>query len=150
MGKGLIKELFIVALLIVVIMFSLGVALSEYIPTDENLPEAVEYMADSSVTSALKEISENSEGAGGNGSNGSDTTDSLLKSYTIDQSDLKNYKSKNAFESGKPDPFSDYQAPVDGNTVTNTTTNTTVNSTVTSANKTNSNTGTFFENSGSK
>lgn len=158
MGKKILKEMFIIALLVIVIVIVLIGLLYDYIPTEqsvETLPEPIEYMADSTVTAALQEIEENESTYNLQDTTSTNTnTTSLLKSYTIDKSDLKNYEARNAFESGKVDPFSDYQEPV-SNTVTNTT-NTTgggttvTNTTTTPTNTTNANTGTFFEKSNSK
>ena len=147
MRNGFIKELFIIALLFVVIMFIIGILVYDFIPTNKVVPQAIEYTADSTVTATLQEITADlaSQSTTTDSSSNYDETESLLKSYSIGKSDLSNYKSKNAFESGKPDPFSEYTEP-DANTAANTVANTTGNNATTNTSKGNSNTsGTFFE-----
>lgn len=143
-----IKELVIIALLIVVIMSILGILLSDYVPANISLPEPIEYMADSSVTAVLQEIETNTEENGNGNIDSSENTESLLKSYSIDESELKSYKSKNAFASGKPDPFADYEETTESNTVTGGQSSVITNTITGTTSK--PNTGSFFESSNSK
>ena len=173
MGKSVVKEIFILALLTMVIIFILCILFYDYIPTNRSVPSAIEYVADSKVKESLKSVKyESSTGSSDNTSEKS----SLLKSYSIDASDLKNYASQKDYESGKTDPFSDYKEPVteeSNDSSTNTTVNTnsstkssstsntkdtntnavkkeTVNSKTTQAETSNASSGTFFEKAGTK
>lgn len=153
MGKSIVKEIFIGALLLMVIMFTLGIVLYEYIPTNQAIPEPVQYSADSSVTQTLQEIAADAEAEGIEDTETSGAQ-SLLKSYSIGASDLKSYASKKSYESGKVDPFAEYVEPT--NTTNTTATNTTqaptstVAPNATAGQSSTSNTGTFFEKSNSK
>lgn len=135
MGKSVVKEIFILALLTMVIIFILGILFYDYIPTNRSVPTAIEYVADSKIKEALKSVKyESSTGSSDNTSEKS----SLLKSYSIDASDLKNYASQKDYESGKTDPFSDYKEPVteeSNETSTITNTNSSAKSTSTSNTK---------------
>lgn len=107
MNKKLVKELFIIALLSIVVIFILGILFYDYIPIDQKIT-SVKYVADENVVSTIDEIKSNS---------GEDITqdknDSLLQSYTIDKDDLSGYASDNSYESGKVDPFAEDSEPVD-------------------------------------
>lgn len=145
---GIMKEIVILVLLIILIMLILAVALYDFIPANITMPEPIEYSADSKTTSIKQEIAY---------TNGGDITAdesnqeliTSLKSYSLDASDLKIYGQKNLYNSGNSNPF-DYaeeEAPAEGENNGQTTT-TTNNSTA--GQKTESKTGTFFENKTSK
>ena len=168
MKKGkmnIVKEVFIMIVLILLITLILAVALYDFIPNDINISEAIEYTADSSTTSVKQEIAYTNRG---------DTTadDSLsdqemvtsLKSYSVEASDLTVYGQKNLYNSGNSNPF-DYaeeapaNPPAEGNPTQtpsgSNTANTNTNSagqtgTATNTNTNNSATGTFFEKPNSK
>ncbi len=173
MKKGkmnIVKEVFIMIVLILLITLILAVALYDFIPNDINISEAIEYTADSSTTSVKQEIAYTNRG---------DTTadDSLsdqemvtsLKSYSVEASDLTVYGQKNLYNSGNSNPF-DYAEEATTNNQNTTTqqpeSNTTNNAGGTSntanvaepSQNTNTNTppatnstvGTFFENPTSK
>lgn len=148
MGKGIIKEIFILILLIAVIFVTLSILFYDFFHNTQELPEIREYVADSNTKSTIQEIKENSE----------DTNDgeSLLKSYEIVSADLKNYASKKSYEKGKVNPFSEYPKDYENIEVKNEVSNTTSDSTTgtnTSGgnNSTNSsNQGSFFEKPNSK
>ena len=84
MGKIAIKEIFILVLLLIVILFVMGVMFYDYIPSNKVVPEPIEYAADSKVTATLQEIAattdENVDGEFADDG-------SLLKSYSIGTSD---------------------------------------------------------------
>lgn len=110
MNKKLVKELFIVALLAIVVIFILGILFYDYIPVEQKIT-SVKYVPDENVTATINEIKSNS---------GEDITDdkqdSLLQSYTIDKDELSNYD--DSYESGKVDPFAEDSDPVDEKTTT--------------------------------
>lgn len=113
----LIKEIFIILLLCMIVIFTIGLLFYDAMPHKSEKIESIEYVADKNVTEAIKQIESNT---------GSDTTndkdDSLLKSYSIKKEDLNEYASENYYETGKKDPFAEYSNPVEGEvikTVTN-------------------------------
>lgn len=112
MNKKLVKELFIIALLAIVVIFILGILFYDYIPVEQKIT-SVKYVADENVISTINEIQESS---GDNLLN--DNQDSLLQSYKIDKDDLSNYANDNSYESGKVDPFAEDSEPVDEKTTT--------------------------------
>ena len=105
MKNTIVRELFLILLLILVIMGTLKLVLYDFIPSKNDIPEFTTYKAESRVSNVLNEINKDEEIEKQSNNN---VSDSLLKSYTIEQSDLKNYVSKNAYESGKINPFDDY------------------------------------------
>ena len=99
MNKTIVRELFIIVLLTIVIIITLRIVLFDFIPSKNSLPKPIEYSTDFSVEEVLDEIrlEQNNEEIS--------KKESILKSYTIEESDLKNYVSKRNFGSGKTDPF---------------------------------------------
>ena len=77
-------EGFIFVLLTVVVIFLLMLLLSDFRPTDEQAP-VVTYSVDGNVKATLEEVD---TATGGD----SEDIESLLKSYTVDASDLKIYE----------------------------------------------------------
>lgn len=160
------KEIFIMALLLMIVVFMIGLVFYEYMPNNKIVPEASSYSADSSTTSVLQEIAASSSDYEDGSSDG--VEDRLLQSYSIGQDDLNRAASRHSYTSGKTDPFAAYIEPntnTTGNNVVNGT-NTTQQSTTapqkaaqgsvnnnqsggTSTQK-NSSTGSFFEKPNSK
>ncbi len=151
--KSMSKEMFIMALLIMIVVFMVGIIFYDYMPNNKIVPEPITYQADSSTTSVLQEIASTTIG------DDTETQEkqSIIKSYSIGSKELSTAASKNSYTSGKTDPFAEYKEPVtntvdeNGNVIanpsTNTVTNTTTNNGATSQNST---TGTFFEKPNSK
>lgn len=110
MNKKIIKEVFIMILLVLVILFVIGVLFYDVIPFKEDIT-SVEYKPDESVLKAVEEIQ-------GNTNQVTSNEDALLKSYTIDKDDLNIYANQNAYESGKQDPFAEYSEPIEETTRT--------------------------------
>lgn len=101
MNKNFIRELFIMVLLALVIIITLRIVLFDFIPNKNSLPKPIEYTMDSVVEDVLKEISLEET----NNKDEYSRTETLLKSYTIEKSDLKNYVSKRHDAGGRIDPF---------------------------------------------
>lgn len=154
--KSLSKELFIMALLLMVVVFMIGIIFYQYMPNNKTVPEPVSYRADSSTTSILQEIASTS--TDNENSSTSSDTQSIIKSYSIGSKELSTAASKQSFTSGKTDPFAEYIEPTpmtDGNTTNTNTTNgsntTKTNTSTTQGSTSHSNsTGTFFEKPNSK
>lgn len=164
MKSKILKEVFIIILLVIVIVFTLGILFYDSISIGSKPVSSVQYEASSEVEEVLNEIQESS---------GTDINekDSLLKSYTINKDDLNVYANENYYESGKKDPFAKNSEDVE---VEETTTTTSTNKNNTESNNTyianeetessninenkvtnetsknGSTTGTFFENKSSK
>jgi hypothetical protein len=159
--KAISKELFIMALLLMIVVFMVGIIFYEYMPNNKTVPEPEMYSTDASTTAVLQEIA-----AISTTSNSTSETQSVIKSYSIGAKELSTAESKQSYTSGKTDPFAEYVAPAtneisnttaDGNTTSsNGTTNTTGNTSTTGSSSSNKNssssstTGTFFEKSNSK
>lgn len=96
MAKTIVKEIIIILLLCLAIILVLGVLLYEYIPNDKIIPEAVAYITPESVKEEL---------------NNAETVDEsqIIRTYTLDSTDLNNYKRVDSYVPGKPNPFSSYQ-----------------------------------------
>lgn len=131
----ILKEGIIFVLLTIVVIFLLMILLSDFVPTEESA-QSVQYVAESNVKATLEEV----DAVVGE----DEDIDSLLKSYTVDESDLKIYETAKSYESGKSNPFSDFPATEYENTVT---TPTIGGGTSSSSGKGGSSQGTFFEGS---
>ena len=145
--KSVAKELFIMALLIMIVVFMIGMIFYKYMPNNKTVPEPVTYTADSTTKAVLQEIaiisSESTEG--------SSETESIIKSYSIGQKELSNAAARKSYTSGKTDPFAEYKAEEPNSNTT--TQNGTVNnsgSTTQGTTQNSSSIGTFFENKNSK
>ena len=149
--QAISKEIFIMALLLMIVVFMLGMVFYKYMPNNKTIPEPISYSADSSTTAVLQEISAST---GYSDSSGEEQVEDVIKSYSIGTQELTTAASKQTYVSGKTDPFAEYkEEPAPGNTTTNTTvTNTaTTNSTAApSVPQDPNSTGTFFEKKGSK
>jgi len=104
-----LKEVFIILLLFVVIVFTIGVLFYDCIPQGGTSLETKEYLADKEVKKVLNEIEETTGGVEAT----DDKKDSLIKSYSIGKDDLTEFATENYYESGKKDPFAEYSTPVE-------------------------------------
>lgn len=108
MNNKILKEVFIIFLLVVVIMFAFAILFYDCISADKKEISSIEYITDEEVGKALKEIQKNS---GVDIEN--ESANYLLKSYSINKDDLTVFASENSYESGKKDPFSESAEPVE-------------------------------------
>lgn len=103
-----VRELFIIILLCMIVIFTIGLLFYDCIPHKNEKIQSIEYVADENVTNTIEQIEVNG---------GSDTTkdkeDSLLKSYSIGKDDLTEFASENSYETGKKDPFAEYSNTVE-------------------------------------
>lgn len=112
--KSFFKEGFIFVLLSALVIFFIMILLYDFMPAETSI-NVMQYVADSSVKATLEEVKASNAGA--------DNTESLLKSYEIDSSDLKRYKNAKSYDSGKENPFQElapelYENVVSGSTGT--------------------------------
>lgn len=146
--KSLSKELFIMALLIMIVVFMVGIIFYEYMPNNKTVPEPITYSTASTTTAVLQEIAATASDT--SSSSDSIETQSIIKSYSIGTKELSTAASKQSYTSGKTDPFAEYTGTT-SNTNGNTTDTNTTTTTTTQGNSSNSSsTGTFFESSNSK
>ena len=94
MVKSIIKEIFIILLLIIAIVLVLGIIFYEYRPSTKKIPTAVsEYVLPEEMQEELKETL---EAAG---------AQNIIKTYRVDGDDLKSYQRSNDYEQGRVHPF---------------------------------------------
>ena len=146
------KELFIMALLLMIVVFMIGMVFYEYMPNNKTVPEPIAYTTDSSTAAVLQEISAD---ATQSGTSTDLSTQSIIKSYSIGAKELSTAASKQSYTSGKTDPFAEYKEPTNTNTNSATgeagaTGNTSTTTTNASTVQQNSSSGTFFENGNTK
>ena len=124
MIKSVFKEIIIILLLIVAVILLLGILFYDYMPTSKVVPNKVQEYAMSEVTRAeiQKELN-------------NIKSEEIVKTYTIDSSDLEVYEKTNKYNKGKVNPFEQYRV----NTQENTSENSTSNSNSANNNKSTSN-----------
>ena len=99
MIKTIIKELIIFLLLLVTVALLIGVLLYDYMPTNKEVPEKQEaYILDRDVQDELKTPL-------------SFTQDNIIKTYSINGADLRNYEHTEQYDKGKINPFEQYTPP---------------------------------------
>lgn len=112
MTKSIFKEIIIILLLILAIILILGVSLYEYIPSNKIIPEQITYTTSESVKSELEAEADLEN-------------DEVVLKYSIDSTDLQNYKRVNEYVPGKSNPFAPIKKDVvaEGNNEVNENTN---------------------------
>ena len=113
MRNKMLKELIIIFLLVLVIVFSMIILFYDSITEDVDEIIATQYTRSEDVNEVLDEIK-----AKGGESEKPSTSDSLLKSYSINAEDLNRYASENYYESGKKDPFAENSEKIEEHTTT--------------------------------
>lgn len=146
--KSLSKELFIMALLIMIVVFMVGIIFYEYMPNNKTVPEPITYSTASTTTAVLQEIAATASDT--SSSSDSIETQSIIKSYSIGTKELSTAASKQSYTSGKTDPFAEYTGTTNTTNGNTTDTNTTTTTTTQGNSSNSSSTGTFFEKSNSK
>lgn len=97
MFKSIIKELAIIILLLVAIGLLFFIVFYDYNTINTTIPKKVEAYELSSET--RKELEETLK---------AQDTQELVKTYILDETDLRGYESKNTYEKGKVNPFAKY------------------------------------------
>ena len=93
MSKNVLREIIILLLLTLAIILLLGVLLYEYVPMNKVIPETVTYTATDETRKAIEEQSAQDDGT-------------VVLSYEVTSTDLKNYKKVNDYKAGRKNPFS--------------------------------------------
>lgn len=128
-AKNIIKELIIILLSALAIILILGVLLYEYVPTNKIIPEKVSYTTPEKIKQELE-----------TDSSVDDTQ--IVVTYSIDSTDLNNYKRIQEYVPGKKNPFSSLNTTTTNNDGENVNNGTQQNSKgTTQGNNANQNTG---------
>lgn len=94
MTKNIIKESAIVLLMLLVVALLLGILFYDYIPMNKTIPAKVE---EYKVSAELEEEL---------GKEALKENETIVKTYTVDSSDLEIYQKENDYDIGKKNPFS--------------------------------------------
>ena len=127
-------EVIRIILLAIAILILLVIALYEYVPSSIVLSEVTPYRQSDEISNIIEQVSDTTSGE-----NGED--ESIIKSYTVTEKDLENYKGTYKYNNGRGNPFQNliYNPVVilesDGNS--------TITTPMISANSTNTATGYF-------
>lgn len=97
MVKTIFKEIVIFLLLLLVIILILGILFYDYVPTSKTVPVSLKSYELSDETKSELEETMVAQGS-----------QNIVKTYSIDQSDLSVYKSSKNYDNGKVNPFEDY------------------------------------------
>ena len=89
--KSISKEIFIFALLLMIVVFMIGMAFYKFMPNNKMVPEPIEYTADSAISTILKEIAASTKY---NYSNDEKEVENVIKSYSIGPKELNSAASK--------------------------------------------------------
>ncbi len=155
--KSVLKDIFILLLLLMVIVFALGIMFYSSMPGNKSIPGTIEYSQSVETTSTLQEIADAKSSAKGDVT-GSSTSGfengTVLASYTVGIDELTYAKQRNQYTPGKSDPFAEYVEPKAEENSNTTSTDTTTSSTSTTPTNTassgDSSTGRLFENASKK
>lgn len=129
MIKTIIKEAFIILLLLIAIVLIFSILFYEYIPTNKTIPSKLSYQLPEEIANEMQEAKV-------------EEVNSVNVIYQIDESELKTSQKANSYKPGRINPFA---------SITTANSNTTGNNTVGNNTTGNNNTtGTYFNNAGSK
>lgn len=123
MRSKIFKEIIIIFLLIVVIVFTMRILFYDFITEDVEDIVQTQYANSQVVEEVIKDIDNKSDKEVK-----PNTSDSLLKSYSITAEDLTGFASDNYYESGKKDPFAESSEKIDEHITTTVQTGTAINS----------------------
>lgn len=130
MVKSIIKEIFIILLLVVTILLILGILFYEYRPSTKKIPtQAAEYTLPQDMQEELEETIQAAE------------SQNIVKVYKVTSDDLKVHERNNEYVKGRPNPFDKIDV-----TSTGTGTNTGSDSNTTGSGSQNTSGGNFIKN----
>lgn len=128
MAKTIFKEIIIFLLLLVAIILILGILFYDYVPTSKTVPTLLKsYELSNEVEAELEDTIT------------AQKSQNIVKTYSIDQSDLSVYKSSKNYNNGKVNPFEDYTTETSSNKKNNNiqnNNNTVINNTISNGNST--------------
>ena len=131
MVKKVIKEIFIMILLLIAIVLLFGVLFYEYIPSNKTIPEKVTYKIPGEVQNEIQDVKPEEA-----------TTVNVV--YQIDAAELNQYQRSRSYDPGKLNPF----AAISSGTTADT--NTTGGTTSSGTSSGSGSTGQFLNTAGSK
>ena len=149
-AKSIIKEIFILTLILIAIALILAIILYNYSPSKKALPNKVEYSTPDNISQEIGSM-DDIEG-----------TTPVTITYELDETNIKNSKKSGSYNSGKQNPFADVEKPEentkdgesentkDTNTSTNSTSTSNSSSTEKSSNSTTNNTTSYLPQTGTK
>ncbi len=135
MAKSIIKEIIIILLLLLAVILALGVLFYDYIPNNKTVPSVQTYKTSDSVVAAMADETTK--------------TQPTLVTYEITSEDLQGLQSTGEYNSGKANPFSTYEEPVNNTNEENNTPSVEGGNTGTRPSG-NSSGNTFYSNTGTK
>ena len=95
MAKYIIKEIFIVILIIVLLALVLGIVFYEYIPMNKIIPVKVEaYTISNELEQEVGQV------VSGN------NQETITKTYVVEEYELQEYEKNDEYDKGKKNPFS--------------------------------------------
>ncbi len=112
MAKTVVKEIFIMILLLIAIVLILGVLFYDYIPLNKTIPNKISYTIPEEVENELKKAQVQ------------DTAPTNVL-YQVEASELKMYEKTKNYKPGKINPFGTVSSATQGNTTGNTSSNST-------------------------
>lgn len=127
-----LKEGIIILILAILVIVTIVLALYNYAPAHKNISTVKSYERTADVSKTMQEISTTDLSVG--------SSESIIKSYSISSSDLKNYERNDYYDKGRANPFADVENKEDpANTTGDSASGSSNNSN--SGNKTNTNNG---------
>ena len=143
-AKSIIKEIFILTLILIAIALILAIILYNYSPSKKALPNKVEYSTPDNISQEIGSM-DDIEG-----------TTPVTITYELDETNIKNSKKSGSYNSGKQNPLENTKDGESGNTKdTNTSSNNTTStsnssSKENSSNSTTNNTTSYLPQTGTK
>ena len=98
-GKTIVKEIFILALVLVAIGLVLSIILYNYSPSKKALPNKVAYTTPENVSQEISSMSD------------AEATTPVTITYELDETNIKNSQKSGVYNSGRPNPFGDVNKP---------------------------------------
>ena len=148
--QTIVKEIFILALVLVAIGLVLSIILYNYSPSKKALPNKVAYTTPENVSQEISSMSD------------AEATTPVTITYELDETNIKNSQKSGVYNSGRPNPFGDVEKPEENtkdgesentnetNTTTNGTSTSNSSSTGSSSNSTTNNTTSYLPQTGTK
>lgn len=99
MAKKIIKEIFIMLLLLATLALVMAIVFYDYIPINKVVPEPVAYTMPNELSEVKEELKNTFI----------DKSEDLVVSYSIEPEDLVGFKQTKEYEAGKANPFEVYE-----------------------------------------
>lgn len=135
--KNVLKEIIIILLLCLIIIFTLGILLYEYVPMSKIIPDPVAYTTSEEIKKELASSSEVDE-------------NKVILTYEVNSEDLSNYKKTQEYKPGKSNPFEEISTQAGENIENNNSSNNTSNNQGNSNSNNTTNNGNYYPDKGIK